>query len=98
MDLSALRYANHGAGYFRRLAFFLKCIDSHAGTVFGFRMPISRSKFQIYREDAAFQLAGGGTVVVSTNRGTSLRSLSGILLRKSPGRENREQSETQLEE
>ncbi len=49
VDLCALRNPNKWTGYLKRFAFLGECVDLHARTGVGFRVPITLPQFEVKR-------------------------------------------------
>lgn len=52
VNLGALRNANQWTGHLKRFAFLGECVDLHARTGVGFRVPIPLSQFEVKRQDS----------------------------------------------
>ena len=52
MDRDALRYSNQWAGNLKRSALLRECVDLHARTRFGLRVPVSLPQFEVERQNS----------------------------------------------
>jgi hypothetical protein len=69
----AFRNANEGTGHLKRFAFLTECVDLHARTGIGFRVPVSLPRFEVKRQDSVLQLSGRCAIGVGLSFMTGLR-------------------------
>ena len=67
VDLGALRNANQWTGYLKRFAFLGECVDLHARTGVGFRVPIALAEFEVESQHTFFKFSGGCAIGVGLN-------------------------------
>src|SRR5260370_12641812 len=55
MNRGALGHSNEWAGNLKRSALLRECVNSHARTRFGLRVPVSSSQFEVERQNSLLQ-------------------------------------------
>ena len=75
VDLGALRNANEWTGYLKCFIFLGECVNLHARTGVGFRVPITLTQFEVKRQDSVPQLSGRFTIGVGLDSRLSRRRL-----------------------